>query len=149
MKGSVVPRHRLRCIQRYLHGGATSWVVCLKRAGRKHVRYFADGESGSTVSLGRAIAWRDLMERQLTPWNKLHQRSAVNTTGHIGVSVLDDRTRAGTLVRRWVAHWHAADGRGRKRSFSVRVYGETEAKRRAIAARRAGVAELLASWAIR
>ncbi len=149
MKRSVVPRHAMRNVQRYEHNGATSWVVCLKRAGQPHVRYFPDGKVGRAASLRAAIAWRDAMERRLTPWNKLHRRSAVNTSGHIGVSNVLDRTRAGSLVRRWVAHWNGPDGRKRKRSFSVLVYGEADARRRAIAARRAGVAELLASRAIR
>lgn len=147
MKG--VPRHRMRCVLRYEHNGATSWVVRLKRVGRAYVRYFADGAGGRAASLERALAWRDRMERRLTPWNKLHRRSAVNTSGHIGVSVLWDRTRKGTRVRRWIAHWNAADGNKRKRSFSVLVYGEAEAKHRALAARRDGVAELLASRSAR
>lgn len=139
----------MRNIQRYEHNGATSWVACLKRAGEEYKEYFADGDEGREASLQRAKAWRDAMERRLTPWNKLHRRSAVNTSGTIGVSVLDDRTRAGTLVRRWVANWPGPDGRKRKRSFSVPVYGEAGARKRAIVARQAGVAELLASRAVR
>ncbi len=140
----------MRCIHRYTHHGATSWAVCIKRAGNKHERYFADGDDGPAASQERAVAWRDAMERRLTPWNKLHRRpSIVNTSGHVGLSVVDDRTRKGTRVRRYIAQWNRADGRKGKRSFSALLYGEAEAKSLALAARRAGVAELLASRAVR
>ncbi len=139
----------MRNIRRYEHNGATSWVGCLKRAGKKYEEYFADGDDGREASLQRAKTWRNTMEKKLEPWNKLHRRSSVNTSGTIGVSVLDDLTRSGTLVRRWVANWPGPDGRKRKRSFSVPAYGEEGARKRAIVARQAGVAELFASRAIR
>ncbi len=148
MSRSVVPRHQMRNIVRYEHNGATSWVVRLIRRGRRYVKYFADGDQGSQASRRRAIAWRDDMERRLTPWNKLHRRSAPNQTGIIGVSVLNDPTRTGRIVRRWVAHWPSADGGRRKRSFSVLVYGERGARRRAIAARRRGIADLLCARSV-
>ena len=149
MKRSVVPCDPMRNIQRYEHNGATSWVVCLKRAGEKYIEYFADGAEGKRASLRRAKAWRGAMERKLEPWNKLHRRSALNTSGHIGISILMDRTRAGTPVQRCVALWSTADGGRRKKSFSVLVYGKAGALKRAITARRQGVADLLAARAVR
>jgi hypothetical protein len=139
----------MRNIRRYEHNGATSWVVAFKRAGKRYVQYFADGDEGKAVSRRRAQTWRDQMERKLVAWNKLHRRSSLNTSGHIGVSIIVDRTRAGTPVQRCVAHWPTADGGRRKKSFSVLVYGKTGALRRAIAARRQGVAEMLAARAVR
>ena len=149
MSKSLVPSHAMRNILRYEHNGATSWVVRVKRSGRQYVEYFADGHEGPEASLRRAIVWRNDLEKRLTPWNKLHRRSSVSRTGVIGVSVLDDRTRAGTIVRRWVAQWPIGDGRMRHRSFSVLKYGERKARRLAIEARRQGVADLFREREVR
>ncbi len=147
MKQSLVARDPMRNIVRYPYNGTTSWVVCFKRAGKKYIKFFADGDEGKAASLKRAQTWRDAMEEKLGPWNKLHRRSSTNTSGVIGVSLIKDRTRVGTIVRRWVAHWHSADGIRLKKSFSVLLYGDAEARRRAIAVRRQGVADFLAARA--
>ena len=118
MSRSVVPSHAMRNILRYEHNGATSWLVCLKRRGRRYVQYLADGDAGPDASLRSAIAWRDEMEKRLTPWNKLHHRSA-SQTGIAGVTVANGRSRTGTPTRYWIASWPKPEGgRGRhKRVF--------------------------------
>lgn len=130
-------------IYRYEHNGARSWVVQLKRVGESYVKYFADGADGPEASLESARTFRDDLRDRLPPWHKLHRRHSTNTSGIIGVSRVIDRTRTGTLVPRWVAMWHRTDGKRLKRSFSVFKYGEREAKRLAIEARRRGVEDLL------
>jgi AP2 domain-containing protein len=122
-------------------------VVSFKRAGASCVEYFPDGKEGAEVSRRRAIKYRDWLKARLPPWNKLHRRSANNTSGIIGVSRIVDRTRTGRRIPRWIAHWHTADGPQRKRSFSVLKYGARRAKRLAVEARRMGVEELLAGRA--
>ena len=137
----------MRNIVRFPYNQTHSWVVCFKRAGERYIKSFADGDEGEAASLKRAQTWRDAMEKELGPWNKLHSRSSNNTSGIIGVSIVNERTRSGTLSRRWVALWPSADGNRHKKGFSVRLYGNAEARRRAIVARRQGVADFLAARA--
>jgi hypothetical protein len=139
------PRGKDRNVYRYEHNGWRGWVVRIKRAGVPYVRYVKDGQAGRDISQARAVKYRDWLESRLPPWNKLHRRSATNTSGIIGVSRIIDRTRTGTRIPRWVAFWNMANGRKVKRSFSVLKYGERRAKQLAIEARRGGVAELLAA----
>jgi len=133
-------------IYRYTHNGATSWVVQVKRAGEEWVEYFADGDEDPWASHRRAKTWLKELKARITPWNKLHRRTS-NPTGIPGVTVSNDRTRAGNRIRRWVALWPTADGGRRKRTFSVPKYGERRAKALAIEAREQGVDELLAARA--
>ena len=148
MKGRRRPRKRERNIYRYEHNGWRGWVVQFKRAGIPYVRYIADGKHGRDASHERAVQYRDWLERRLPPWNKLHRRSATNTSGIIGVTRIIDRPRAGKRIARWIGFWYLADGDDTKRSFSVRKYGDRQAKALAIEARRRGVEELLAARAL-
>jgi AP2 domain len=65
-----------------------------------------------------------------------------NSTGIPGVSLVNDRTRSGRVVQRFVAHWYNADGRREKRSFSTLEHGFAGAESKAIRARNAGLAKL-------
>jgi hypothetical protein len=143
------PRGNERNIYRYEHNGWRGWVVQLKRAGTPYVKYITDGKDTREASKERAVKYRDSLERRLPPWNKLHRRHSTNTSGIIGVSRYIDRTRSGRRVPRWVGFWATATGGKANRSFSVRKYGERQAKQLAIEARRFGVAELLAARAQR
>jgi hypothetical protein len=138
-----VPRERYRNLQRYEHNYFTGWVVSLTRRGERYTRYFPD-KKDSQAALRRALAWRDALIRKLPPPVKVRMHWPYNKTGVIGVSLLEDRTRGGTLVKRFVATWVDEHGHDRKRSFSVPKYGHAKARAMAVAARHQGVAEMMA-----
>ena len=50
-----------------------------------------------------------------------------NTTGVIGVARVQERTRSGNWLVRYVASWPERSGKRGKASFSVALYGEKEA----------------------
>jgi hypothetical protein len=68
-----------------------------------------------------------------------------NTTGEVDVALTRSRTRAGTIVWRYVAQWPTAAGRSGRATFSVSKYGKAEARRLAVEARRGGVAAFMGS----
>jgi hypothetical protein len=122
----------------YFHG----YAVAIKRAGKRSSTYFSDKPDGRRAALRQARAYRDTQIAQLPPPTKIKRRYVRNTTGHIGVSLIRDRTRIGTLIWRYVAQWPRLDGTYAKATFSVAKYGRPEARRRAVEARQKGLAEL-------
>jgi len=137
-----MPRERYRNVQRYEHNYFHGWVASLTRRGERYVRYFPDKRS-SDAALRRALAWRDALIRKLPPPVKVRTTWPYNKTGVIGVALIEDRTRSGTMVKRY-ATWVDVDGHDRKRSFSAAKYGLRKARSMAIAARHQGVAEMMA-----
>jgi len=135
-----------RNVGRHEHHHFRGWVVCLKRRGRRvEVRYFKDGARGAEASLGRALAYRDRAVLRLPPPLKLKTRYSANKTGVIGVSLTNQRTRAGKLARYYVASWNES-GRKRKRVFSIEKYGKRKAFGLAVAVRKEAVQRVLSSW---
>ena len=123
----------------YFHG----YVVSLGRVGSRHQKYFNDGAGrGPRAALARALEYRDALLAKLPPPVRIHRRTS-NSTGIPGVSLVNDRTRSGRVVQRFVAHWYTADGRREKRSFSTLEHGYAGAEASAIRARAEGVAKLL------
>jgi hypothetical protein len=130
-------------IRPYNHNYFTGVVVSATRAGKRWVKYFSDKPAGRLAARRRAREFGEQLFRQL-PWPaKVKRKYARNTTGVIGVSRVRERARSGRWFVRYVAVWPTRDGRPRKASFSVATYGESGARRRAVEARRAGLAELL------
>jgi len=136
-------------IRRYEHNYFTGWVVAAKRDCRRYpAKYFSDKPDGRRVALARAKEYRDELLATLPKPHKLKRTYRTNTTGVVGVARVKERTRAGNIAVRYVATWPIRHRTGYKRAkitFSVSLYGEAGAKSRAIQARRAGVAEFLAS----
>ena len=127
----------------YEHNYFRGVVVSAKRAGRRWVKYFSDKPEGRAAAQRRAREYAASLFARL-PWPaKVKRKYVRNTTGVIGVSRVRERTRSGGWLVRYVAVWPTRAGRPRKASFSVAAYGESEARRRAVAARRAGLRELL------
>jgi hypothetical protein len=120
-----------------------------KRQGRRYGRrYFSDKPGGRHAALARAREYRERLLATLPKANKIKRTYRTNTTGEIGVARVKERTRSGRVFVRYVATWPTDTGgvyRRAKASFSVDLYGEIGAKRRAVKARRAGVAEFLAT----
>ena len=134
-------RHVSRVDRNYFHG----WCVAIKRAGSRVEKLFSDKPGGPAASHQRAVAYRDRLLKQLPPPTKIKRRYVRNTTGVIGVSLQKERTRAGNWIWRYRAQWPGLDGRWHGATFSVAKYGHSEAKRRAMEARRRGLEELLGS----
>src|SRR6266540_2975203 len=119
---------RERLIRRYEHHHFCGWVFSTKRRGRKWVKYFSDKPHGRQAALRRARSYRQWLLARLPPVTKVKRTYVRNTTGVIGVALVKDRTRAGHIVWRYVAHWPTSyGGRTAKASFSVRLYGKREA----------------------
>ena len=134
-------------IRRYEHNYFRGWVVSTKRRGKRWVRYFSDRPNGSGAALRQARAYRQELVAELPIPTKIKRRYVRNTTGVIGVARVKERTRSGNFMVRYVASWpsRTLPCRSAKASFSVALYGEADAKRRAIRARQAGVASFLSA----
>ena len=134
---------RERLIRRYEHNYFRGWVVSTKRRGHRWVKYFSDRPQGRAAALRRAREYRDRLVARLPRATRVKRTFVRNTTGEVGVARVKERTRAGTMFVRYVASWPAPSGARMKASFSVSLYGEARAKRRAVRARRQGLAALL------
>ena len=117
-------------------GVVIGWRVSINRRGDLVNRYFvAKKLGGMDQALQTAIAFRDEVNQTFAPLTKREQCAVLrssNTSGIPGVFRLP--------TGEWKAGIRYADGSYRTRQFSVRLYGEDEARRMAIQAR----AELLA-----
>ena len=115
--------------------------MLLNRAPHQEWQFFSDGPDGPYESLKAAVAWRDEAWLQLGPASHARRRgSKPSTTGIVGVT-RDVVVQVGRVYEKYRAAWQDAAGTPRKRTFSVDRYGEAEARRLAVRARRDGVAE--------
>ena len=136
--GSVRREH---LISRYEHN-FRGWRVTAKRQGKRFVRYFSDRPNGRNAAFRAARAYRDKLMARL-PWpTKVKRKYVLNRTGVVGVCITVERTRAGRLMRRYVASWSRRDGSRGKASFSIRLYGKEEAFALAVQARRTALKRL-------
>jgi hypothetical protein len=133
---------REHLIRRYEHNYFSGWVVAAKRQGKKWTRYFSDKPDGAAAALRRARQCRAQLLATLPPATKVKRTHVRNTTGVIGVARVRETTRSGRTLWRYVAQWPRRGGSRGKATFSTLRYGETEARRLAIQARRRGLAEL-------
>jgi hypothetical protein len=139
----VVRARRHQNVDRVDHHYFHGWRVCLKRQGRRLLRYFNDRGGDPRRSLAQALAWRDRMAAQLPPPRKFHRVSSVNKTGVVGVAYSRERARSGRLFRRYGAFWMDEKGRVHKRTFSVAKHGAAKARELAVKARKDALAEML------
>ena len=128
-------------IQRYEHN-YSGWVVTVKRRGKRFRRYFSDKPKGRRKALRAARAFRDNLVAHLPRPTKIKRTDIRNTTGVIGVARTKERSRSGKVFVRYVASWLKHNGERGKASFSVGLYGEKEAFRLAVNARRSALQEL-------
>ena len=130
-------------VRRVDHHHFHGHVVALGRVQSRHQKYFSDRACGGrSNALAQALEYRDALLAELPPPVRIHRRTS-NSTGIPGVSLVNDRTRSGRIVPRFVAYWHRADGRREKRSFSTLEHGFARAESKAIQARKEGVGTLL------
>ena len=125
-------------IQRYEHNHS-GWVVTTRRRGKRFRRFFSDKPKGRRNALRAARAFKDKLVVQLPRPTKIKRTDIRNTTGVIGVARVKERTRIGRWFARYVAQWPDRSGKNGRATFSVGLYGEQEALRLAVAARRAGL----------
>lgn len=142
------PRRNISRIEMYAakgnhHGG---WEVRMQRQGRKHCKFFADGQNGGKRSAFRhAQLYRDELENRLKPYTvkRLAEKPSVrNTSGVVGVRKGYQTFESNDYEYRyefWIAQWIDGLGRRRTRSFSVGKFGDEEAFDMALAVRRKGV----------
>lgn len=133
-----------RNIQRYDHSHFRGYLVSFKRGGKIYRHYFGD-KNDPAKALELALRWRNHMIEKLPPPVRFHRTSSVNTSGHIGVSRVEERSRQGRLLVRYAAFWVDAHGRRGGRAFSATKYGEETALALAIAARHEAVQQVLAT----
>lgn len=125
-----------------LPGASThGWQVRFQRRGVKLGKYFGDRIHGNSErALSAARAWRDdlLSKMNSSEQVRICTRSARNRSGVVGVSKVSVVTN-GIKYQFWQATWSLATGRRRCVKFSIRRYGDGEAFRLAVVARKEGV----------
>ncbi|MFC4161906.1 AP2/ERF family transcription factor [Chitinimonas lacunae] len=116
-------------------------MVSLTRRGVKVFKNFADRKyGGSEQALVAARTYRDQILQTLPPLDRREIRTIVRTNNTSGIPGVCRYLVAGRPV--WAASTRLPNGRRRCRTFRIDQYGETEALRRAIEARRDLLAEI-------
>lgn len=142
------PRRNLSRIETTTAAGRPhlGWIVRLQRQGRYSSQFFGDARfGGKRMALQAAKQYRDRVEAESRPWTTAERaqvRRARNQSGIVGVQrVRRAAQRQGKEVRYgyWIAQWTDGKGNRKTRSFSVRLWGEEEARQQAIAARKDGL----------
>ncbi len=133
-------------IDRVNSGG---YLVRIMRRGKRHSAFFAfDQYGGKRNALAAARAHRDELESRLrsySPKRLAQVPRANNTSGIAGVRRVDEtdaRWESKPTYSYWVAQWSPRKGVRKTKRFSVEKYGEEEAYRLAVLARKRGVASM-------
>lgn len=146
-------QHELEDVGIYRRTDATRGAhvhVSLMRNGKLYQKYFVDAKCGGpTEALRLARAWRDRVAVQ-NPALALADFCAIvrstNTSGIAGVSRVDKGSVSakGVFVSRpyWCARLAVVDGKIRLKSFSVRKFGEEQARANAVQTRTDALREL-------
>jgi hypothetical protein len=119
--------------------GTHGWQVRLQRRGVRYAKYFSDrGFGGSREAYDEALRWRDRVLRQFEEDESIRvcRRSPRNQSGVVGVSKVRVVAANGTQYEFWQATWSPAIGKRRCVKFSVMRYGNDEAFRLAVSARK-------------
>ncbi len=115
-------------------GQLRSWAVSIRRQGRTFQRTFSVARYKSPEeSKAAALAYRDEVLQMFPPMSRREFGTIVRSNNTSGVPGVSRRIRDGEAY--WSAIVHQAGGRTKKRSFSVKQWGEDTAKAKAIAAR--------------
>jgi hypothetical protein len=132
-------------IERETTGG---YIVRVTRKGKLRSKYFPDSNGGKRKALRDARAYRDELESKFKGYSVKQlakQERSNNTSGYPGVREVveaDPRWPSQPKYRYWIAQWSPAKGVRRTRRFAVNKYGEEEAFRLAVQARKRGVASM-------
>ena len=127
-----------------LPGASThGWQVRLQRRGQRYAKYFGDRQYGGAAgALVEARRWRDqvLAELAAVPAGRVCRVSVRNSSGVVGVSRICVSAANGESYFFWQATWSSGAGQRQCVKFSVRRYGDRQAFRMAVEARREGTA---------
>jgi hypothetical protein len=120
------------------------WSVVLMRKGVRHTDYFGDAVyGGRSLALLAAQRYRDILLRRIDPDTRVRRwmpRGVTSETGVVGVA-FELYAVEGRWYERYVATWQDADGRNRRRRFSVLMRGKAKAMALAKKTRENGVAK--------
>jgi hypothetical protein len=143
MKRATSGRRKATGSFRNIHAEPAAWTVVVVRKGLHHIKYFSHAVwGGRDLALVAARRCRERLLKRIDPDTRVrrrHPRGRSHSTDVVGVS-REEYVVEGLEYCRYVACWQNAEGRMRRRRFSVGRYGETGAKARAVRARQAGVA---------
>ena len=129
-----------------------SWHVAIRSRNQAVTRHFSDSvHGGKRKALKAAIAFRDEMLAKLrdtdySVW--LRRKRSSNTSGIVGVARYVNVSQSEDHPLEypyWQAFWRDHEGKRHTRTFSVLRYGEREARKLAIAARKTALQELFGS----
>ena len=122
------------------------WRVTVQRRKQIFVRDFSDGRHGGRQPAFQAAQlYRDAFVNAHPPLSKPAYcaiRKKNNRSGISGLMRVDTwQVHNGRRSRRlyWEAQWPIGKGKARHQKFAIAKYGEEGAKRKALAARRAGL----------
>jgi len=140
--------HANRNITRIERQATGGYLVRVTRKGKLQSKYFADTEFGKRNALKEARVYRDQLETKMRGFSSkqlARKERADNTSGYPGVRAAeetDPRWPSSPTYRYWIAQWSPTKGVRRTKRFSVEKYGEEEAFRLAVQARKRGVASM-------
>ncbi|QEG43061.1 AP2/ERF family transcription factor [Roseimaritima ulvae] len=133
-------------IERQTTGG---YLVRIMRRGKLHSAFFSFNEyGGKRKALLAAREHRDALEQKLRGISRKKRAQTLranNTSGVPGVRLVketDPRWKSRPTYHCWVAQWSPSKGVRKTKRFSVEKYGNEEAYRLAVRARKRGVAEM-------
>jgi len=133
-------------LERQSTGG---FLVRITRKGKMTSEYFQDSEhGGKRKALDAARKYRDSLEAKLkayTPKELSKKVRSNNTSGVVGVRYVeesDPRWPSKPTYGYYVAQWSPEKGVRKTKRFSIEKYGEDEAYRLALQARKKGVASM-------
>jgi hypothetical protein len=126
------------------------WFVTLMRKGRTYSRHFSDQVYGGRgAALDAALRYRDQVIEEHPPMSRRAYAQIPRSDNRSGVRGVyrvaiprPYKDRHYPTVWYWAALWSPQPGVHKRKSFSVKKYGEVGAFRRALAARRKGLEEM-------
>lgn len=125
--------------------GQHGWWVRLQKGGEKFQNFFNDSKfGGKEEGLNAARIFRDIVKLQLADKvvGKRKKNKNRSSPGIVGVSRFEGpcKSHGYTYDRKvWTAHWLNEKGKSAGSSFSIDKYGEEEAFRLALKARKKGI----------
>ena len=140
------PNRNIIRLDRQNGGG---FLVRVTRKGKLRSDYFRDADhGGKRKALLAARKFRDDLEkkhRRYTSKQLAKKLRSNNTSGEAGVRYVeevDTRWESQPCYGYWIAQWSPKKGVRKTKRYSVLKYGDDEAYRLAVQARRKGVAEM-------
>jgi hypothetical protein len=131
------------------HGVVRGWTVRLHRAGKVFEQFFGDTDGGKQAALLAAREVRDAKEKEMPTYSKREIAEIItrrNTSGVRGVRIKKARHVLAdgeeTFYLSAEASWSPSPNVIRKKSFSLDLYGEDEAWKLALKARKDGLRDL-------